>query len=40
MKQPQYKKILKIEENNGREDLTEIHTKNMFSSKDLSCATH
>ncbi len=40
MKQLGDKKKLKIEENNERESLTKIHTKDMLSSKDLSCATH
>jgi hypothetical protein len=40
MKQPVDRKILKIEKNNGREDLMEIHIEDMFSSRDLSCATH
>jgi hypothetical protein len=40
MKQLRNRKILKIEKNNGKEDSTEIHTENMFSSRDLSCATH
>jgi hypothetical protein len=40
MKQLGDRKILKIEKNNGKEDSTEIHTKNMFSFRDLSCATH
>jgi hypothetical protein len=40
MKQPGNRKILKIEKNNGRKDSTKIHTKNMFSFRDLSCATH
>jgi hypothetical protein len=40
MKQPGDGEILKIEKNNGREYSIKIHIENMFSSKDLSCATH
>jgi hypothetical protein len=40
MKQLGDRKILKIEKNNGKEDLIKIHTENMFSPGDLSCATH
>jgi hypothetical protein len=40
MKQQVDRKILKIEENNGRKDLMEIHIEDMFSFRDLSCATH
>jgi hypothetical protein len=40
MKQPGDRTILNVEENNGKEDLTKIHNENMFSSRDLSCATH
>jgi hypothetical protein len=33
MKQPVDKKIMKIEENNGRKYLIEIRTEEMFSSR-------
>jgi hypothetical protein len=40
MKQLVYKKIMRIEKNNGREDLIKIRIEDMLSSRDLSCATH
>ncbi len=40
MKQLGDKKIMRDEEHNWTEDLAKIHTKDMLSFIDLSCATH